>query len=428
MNTKRQFTPRIATMCISVTIAVLSIVSGSSTVRAQSPSAEKVLYNFAPATGQYPTGLTRDTSGNLYVATSSGGSNRACSDGCGSILKLGSPDGRASTLYTFMYSGFDKLGPGPTGLIRDSAGNLYMATSYGGRNHIYGSVFKVRPSGSAGTVYSFQGGQDGYFPEGGLTLDSEGNLYGTTRNGGGTGCSPYPGCGVIYKVTRSGGETVLYRFAGSTDGSFPTDSVILDAAGNLYGTAVQGGLLTCSFGQGLGCGTVWKLDTFGNLTVLYTFTGGTDGTFPVSGLVMDGSGNLYGTAEEGGDPSCLSGLGCGVAFKIDSAGNFSILHTFLGAPDDGTFPAATLILDPNGNLYGTTGSGGDLSCNFGCGVVFKLDASGNETILHEFSGGATDGSLPGSTPLISDDKSSLYGVTQTGGLGNVGVIFKVQMH
>ncbi len=251
--------------------------------------------------------------------------------------------------------------------MRDSEGNLYMATTYGGRQHRYGSVFQLRSSGAGGFLYSFQGGEDGDNPSGGLTIDSAGNLYGTTAYGGGTGCSPYSGCGVVYRVSRSGTETILYRFTGGTDGAFPFAAPILDAAGNLYGTAAAGGNLTCPLYQGVGCGTVWKLDTSGNLTVLYTFTGGTDGAFPETALLMDSTGSLYGVAGRGGEFSY------GVVFEISSSDNFTVLHPFAGGSADGLLPSAALIKDASGNLYGTTtGGGSGQSCVDGCGVVFKL--------------------------------------------------------
>jgi uncharacterized repeat protein (TIGR03803 family) len=199
----------------------------------------------------------------------------------------------------------------------------------------------------------------------------------------------------------------------------------LNSVGNLYGTAAGGGDLSCTLGQGEGCGTVWKLDAAGNFTVLYTFTGGTDGAFPEAGLVMDTSGNLYGVAGAAGNLSCGGGYGCGTVFEIASSGNFTALYAFAGGTNDGQGPYAPLLRDSSGNLYGATDTGGNQSCVNGCGVVFKLPSSGSETILHFFAAGTTDGAYPVGA-LITDGKNNLYGATQLGGLDNGGVIFQVQ--
>jgi len=141
---------------------------------------------------------------------------------------------------------------------------------------------------------------------------------------------------------------------------------------------------------------------------------------------MDSSGNLYGDAVGAGNLSCNAGIGCGVVFEIDSSGKFTALYAFAGGSSDGQSPIDTLLRDSAGNLYGTAQGGGDQSCENGCGVVFKLDGSGNETILHFFAGGATDGEYPQSG-LITDGKGNLYGTTFEGGVANGGVIFAVKM-
>jgi uncharacterized repeat protein (TIGR03803 family) len=421
---KLALTLRVSATCVGIALGalkILSLVGMAHTVHAQNAPTETVRFSFTRAAGYSPIGMTNGTAGNFYVATQLGGNNQSCEDGCGNILKI-SPSGKATELYTFT-PGPDNIAPTPIGaLIRDANGVLYGATGRGGRFG-WGSVFKVSPSGQEKTLYNFDPVEgDGYEPGSGITVDSEGNLYGTTYYGGGTDCN----CGVIYNLTPSGSETVLYSFMGGVDGANPEGSpVILDAAGNLYGTTALGGDLSCTITSGYGCGTVWKLDTSGNFTVLYTFTGGTDGGLPEAGLVMDTSGNLYGDAGAGGDLSCVPPSGCGVVFKIDSSGNFSVIHTFVGGANDGAGPLATLLRDSDGNLYGTTVAGGGQSCEIGCGVVFKLDSSGNETILHAFSGGATDGVGPESA-LIADGKGNLYGTTYNGGAADDGVIFAVR--
>jgi uncharacterized repeat protein (TIGR03803 family) len=431
MNSKRKATLPIFTTCFASTFAALIIVSllgAAHFAYGQNAPAETVIRSFRPATGQDPANVVTDAAGNLYVATRNGGNNQKCPGGCGNVLMFSS-SGQPKTLFTFTPSRNGSQGPFPTALARDAQGNLYATTQFGGQSPASGAVYKLTPSGSAGILYSFAGGEDGQSPFGGVTSDSVGNLYGTTISGGGTGCSSQSGCGVIYKITPSRIETVLYRFSGGTDGGSPVAKPVLDATGSLYGTAALGGDLSCALAPGTGCGTVWKLDIAGNFTVLYAFTGGADGAFPDAGVLMDSSGNLYGAAADGGDLSCNVGFGCGVVFEIDSSGGFNVLYTFLGGSSDGEIPNTTLVRDSSGNLYGTTVQGGDLSCvqnEFGCGVVFKLDPSGQETILHAFTGGATDGAGPQS-PLITDGKGSLYGTTEEGGAADGGVIFKVQM-
>jgi uncharacterized repeat protein (TIGR03803 family) len=409
MKSKRRLTLRISTMCFGIgagALVILSLAGVAHTVRAQN-TRERVLYNFRPSTGYYPTGVIRDAVGNLFVATDGGGMNYNCYKGCGTILKVNSY-GEPAVLYTFS-PGSPRTAPFPRGLTLDANGVLFGVTYWGG-HYQFGSVFKLALSGVEKTIYNFmEGGDGGYYPSSTLTIDSAGNFYGVTYFGG-------LGYGVIYTVTPSGSETGLYSFTGGADGRYSYSSPITDPEGNLYGTASEGGDLNCAPSQGNGCGTVWKLDTSGNFTVLYTFTGGTDGWVPSAGLVMDSSGNLYGDADFGGDLSCDPPIGCGVVFEIDSLGNFTVLHAFTGGANDGQFPQGPLILDSAGNLYGTTLTGGDQNCaggegEPGCGVVFKLNSSGNETILHAFTGGTTDGSLPFPAALVSDGKGNLYGTT-----------------
>jgi uncharacterized repeat protein (TIGR03803 family) len=209
MNNSQRFTLRISTVCFGVVLGalvIMSLVGVAHTVRAQSLATEKVIYNFAPATGDIPTGVVSDPSGNLYVATKEGGSNQSCNEGCGNILKL-IPPGQAKQLYAFP-PGVGNQAPEPFGaLTRDAAGNLYGVTGAGGRYNS-GSVFKLTPSGVEGILYSFDrySQTEGDAPSSGVTIDSEGNLYGATSYGGGTGCDGY-GCGIIYRLTPSGSET-----------------------------------------------------------------------------------------------------------------------------------------------------------------------------------------------------------------------------
>jgi uncharacterized repeat protein (TIGR03803 family) len=248
-------------------------------------------------------------------------------------------------------------------------------------------------------------------------MDTAGNLYGTTQNGGsGGGCSF--GCGTVFKLAPAGNETVLHSFTGSPgDGGRPVAGLIMDTAGNLYGTTAEGGSGTCTVINGVpvsGCGTVFKLDPAGNETVLHSFTGGSDGIQALAALIMDQAGNLYGTTELGGS------FGFGTVFKLDPSGNETVLHTFTGGNDGATPFFAGLIMDTAGNLYGTTFNGGAS----GYGTVFELDTAGNETVLHSFTGSPGDGASPPAA-LIMDKAGNLYGTTLIGGASGFGTVFKL---
>ncbi|HEY6292743.1 MAG TPA: choice-of-anchor tandem repeat GloVer-containing protein [Terriglobia bacterium] len=319
--------------------------------------------------------------------------------------------------YTVVYDftgGADGGGPF-AGLIRDAAGNSYGTTEYGGDLSCFfgegcGVVFKLDPAGNETVLYTFTGGPDGALPEAGVISDAAGNLYGTTSSGGDLSCN----CGVVFKLDPAGDLTVLHTFTGGTDGANPLlGSLIMDSAGSLYGTAFGGGDLGCN--SGYGCGVVFTLDTAGNETVVHSFTGGRDGAYPYAGLLRDGAGNLYGTTYQGGDRVCDKG--CGVVFKLNPAGKEIVAHSFTGGAD-GANPWAGLIRDNAGNLYGTTY--GILSSD--AGTVFELDSAGHETVLYGFTGGA-DGAYP-AAGLIRDTAGNLYGATYGGGAGG-GVVFMV---
>ena len=231
-------------------------------------------------------------------------------------------------------------------------------------------------------LYSFTGGSDGGSPTSRLVQDAAGNLYGTTTRGG-MGCGPvFKECGVVFKLDPSGNETVLFTFTGGADGGMPAGGLIQDASGNLYGTTSGGG--------DSGNGTVFRLDLSGNETVLYSFSGANDGARPSGALIRDEAGNLYGTTLAGGDeiPCGGSAPGCGTVFKLDSTGKETVLHSFTGG-GDGAFPYADLVLDAAGNLLGTTAGGGSGSAGAGDGVVFKIDVTGNESVLYTFKGEQT---------------------------------------
>lgn len=263
-------------------------------------------------------------------------------------------------------------------------------------------------------LHSFTGyPSDGAAPRAGLLRDSAGNLYGTTFGGGSDGCNGQAGCGTVFKLDTSGTESVLYSFTQYGDAGWaPYSGLVRDAAGNFYGTTASGG------NSGYGYGTVFRIDRKGHETTLFTFIG-KNGAYPLAGLVRDSAGNLYGTTQQGGTSrECQVNIGgCGVVFKVDKNGKETILHSFRGGFTDGAYPAAELVRDSAGNLYGTTQIGG--ASNYG--TVFKVSKSGKETVLHSFDG--KDGANPLGRLLLYGGK--FYGTTSSGGAYRVGTVFEV---
>jgi uncharacterized repeat protein (TIGR03803 family) len=323
-------------------------------------------------------------------------------------------------LYNFA-GGTDGRDPA-TPLSFDSAGNAYGTTAAGG-DFDFGTVFMLTPSGQETVLYSFTGGGDGLDPHGGVTLDSAGNLYGTTVAGGFGGFCAGDGCGVIFELSPSDGgwtETTLYSFQGLNDGFGPGGGLVFDSAGNLFGTAPDGGKHSA--------GVVFELSPTAQgwkYKVIHAFTGGKDGAVGSLGLLLfDAAGNLYGVTEIGGTN------GAGAVYKLSptpSGGwKTTVLYDFKGMPDAAN-PYGGLILDAAGNLYGTTYFGG----TSGMGAVFQLIPGPNgtwqENVLYSFQGG-TDGSLP-TTTLVFNAAGSLYGTTSTGGRPSCdcGTVFKLTL-
>jgi uncharacterized repeat protein (TIGR03803 family) len=309
---------------------------------------------------------------------------------------------RYKVLYTFQGTTDGATPDG--GLALDSAGNLYGVAGGGGKDcngHGCGVVFEVTWRGREKVLYAFSGGDDGSYPQGGVVRDEDGDIFGTATTGGaGSG-------GVVFEISRYGREKVLYAFANRGDGGAPETGVIRDRDGALYGT-------TELFGR-FGCGTIFRIGPNGSETTLYTFTGRDDGFFP-SGLARDKAGNLYGTTLDGG------AHGGGTVFRLSPGGVFTVLHGF-GGSGDGLQPAAGVIVGRDGSLYGTTDEGGAL----GGGTVFKIAPDGAETVLHSFGGGSYAWYPNG---LIEDRRGNLYGTTQYGGgsqcFGNgCGSVFKL---
>jgi uncharacterized repeat protein (TIGR03803 family) len=282
------------------------------------------------------------------------------------------------------------------GLVRDNAGNLYGTTTFGGSSG-YGVVFKVDTSGTETVLHSFTGGSDGGNPYAGLIRDKAGALYGTAGVGGDLSCNGGAGCGVVFKVDTRGTETVLYSFTGGTsDGCGPMGVLLRDKAGNLYGTT-----------QGCGAfsnhGTVFRLSKMGKETLLHSFSGGmTDGGYPWGGVIRDAKGSLYGDTSGGGTSSN------GTVYKLSKSGTLTVLYSFAGGMTDGCYPLGTPAMDNNSNLYGTTSA-----CGSGYGTVWKVSKRGIETVLHNFAGGSSDGGDPWAGVTL-DAKGKLYGDTYLG--------------
>ena len=429
----RAFVPRL----VSILVFPLAIgIAGADT------PAERTLHRFDRLIeGTRPFGLVAGANGALYGVTFEGGFNGVgCYNGvgCGTVFSL-TPTAsgyRERVLYRFKGTVQHVVIPGG-GLLIDGSGTLYGTLWWTGSTFA-GSVYKLTPSRRGyveSDVYDFQGPpNDGEGPSGDLIVDASGALYGATLGGGGTGCGANTGCGTVFKLTpatakrRSASrysETILYRFQGGTDGRYPSGDLVADASGALYGTT-QGNACESD------CGTVFKLtpNASGGYaeSVLHHFGGGSDGTFPVGGLIIDRSGALYGATSGGGTARQ------GTIYKLtpQPSGGYAetVLYSFQGG-SDGADPVLThLLADATGALYGTTLSGGAAGCyRFdGCGTIFKLTPQGSggyaESILHRF-GSTPDGAFPVGDLLI-DRTGALYGTARGGGGSRRrGTVFKL---
>jgi uncharacterized repeat protein (TIGR03803 family) len=377
--------------------------SASATVTVLGAPTLTVLHSFTFSDGSHPlAGLIFDKSGNLYSTTIYGSTF-----GDGEVFKLAPPAtvGGAWTETIFhAFSGTDGAYPyyGAKPIF-DSNGNLYGTTSQGGTSNV-GTVFKLSPAGTETVLYSFTGGADGNQPGAGLVFDSSGNLYGTTPYGGRFGS------GVVFKLSPAGTETVLYSFTGGADGGNPFSPLILDSKGNLYGTASAGG---ASYS-----GVVFKVAPGGTETVLYSFTGAADGGAPYAGLVFDSNGNLYGTAFYGGVSNAGTVFELSPPAVAGGAWTENVLHSFTYADGAGPYFGTGLLFDANKNLYGITSTGGATDA----GVVFKLSPGGTETVLYNFRSG---GGHPKSIDLLADVNGNLYGTTDEDGTLGYGMVFEL---
>jgi uncharacterized repeat protein (TIGR03803 family) len=398
----------------------------------------KVIYSLTGPDGEAPIGSpVLDASGNLYATASQGGNTKHCGGtGCGTVFKLSKTAAggwNKTVLHQFgMFKGDG--GIPASALVLDRAGNLYGSTEYGGTGG-NGTVYELSPSSTGGwsysVIYNFPNDRSGGELPVDLALDPAGNLYGMTYEGGSivnTRCTI--GCGVVFKLSQNAGvwtETVLHNFTGSTDGGYSFGGLTLDSAGNLYGASPTGGDLNSTYL--FGAGVVFKLspNSSGGWTynILHAFQG-TDGSGPLANPVLDASGNLYGTAEAGGNVNgCVDYLGCGVVYKLAPNGTGTwtetVLHIFQPGTGGygnggGASPFSGVTLDASGNLYGTTPSGGLSPYYFG--VAYKLSPTSTggwtETVLRSFATGTT-GEYPWGGVTL-DPAGNVFGMAKYGGV------------
>jgi uncharacterized repeat protein (TIGR03803 family) len=389
------------------------------------PGTENVLYNFAGGSDpKLPyAGVIFDKAGNLYGTTEFGGTNNQ-----GTVFEvIPSSNGTWTESILYSFTGGEDGAQPYGGLAFDSAGNLYGTTNFGGSTNCNlgcGTVFTLTPGSNGWTesvLYTFTGGSDGHEPYARLLFDAAGNLYGTTLLGGNIGSVCSSGCGTVFKLTRGSSgwtESVIYAFEGGTDAASPYDGLAFDSAGNLYGSTYAGGAS--------GNGTVFKLapnSSSWTESVIHSFAGGYDGTYPYGDLILDAKGNLYGTAFQGGHQ------GYGMVFELTPTAKGGwrerLIHGFANVPAGN--PVAGLVMDTTGNLYGTTMLGvATTPCAGGCGTLFKLTPASNGwtyKVVHEFGKG-TDGYHP-TGDLILDPTGNLYGTTQAGGAQGSGMVFQI---
>ena len=381
------FVRRVAFLCAAV--AVISPAQTFTTV-----------FSFEGANGASPyAGLVQGTHGELYGTTASGGAH-----GFGTVFKI-TPSGTLTTLYSFCSLANCADGSVPyAGLVQATNGDLYGTTD--GGEYDGGTVFKMTPSGTLTTLYSFcslTNCADGYYPSGGLIQVMNGDLYGTTSGGGAKGS------GTVFKMSPSGTLTTVYSFcslANCADGENPAAGLVQAASGDFYGTTYLGGA-NCTEIQG--CGTIFKMTPSGTLTTLYSFClqgdfpGCADGENPNVVLVQATGGGLYGTTGGGG------ASGFGTVFRFSPGGSLTTLYSFCSLTncDDGQNPQASLVQATNGEFYGTTVQGGPNSA----GTIFQITPSGTLTTIYSFCSLANCADGRGAHGLVQATNGNLYGTT-----------------
>lgn len=396
MERRRTSLSLITVIMLSATLASICMVTVASAQTFTS------LVSFNTTDGKTPSNqsLVQGLDGSLYGTTVYGGAN-----GQGEVFKI-TPGGTLTMLHSFCPVAGCADGQNPNGrLVLVTGGNLY-GTTYGGGAHGGGTVFKITPTGTLTTLYSFCakfGCADGLNPLAGMTLAADGNIYGTTVLGGTGGCGGCHGGGTMFKISLTGALSTLHSFCTGTcaDGANPSNPLAQGTDGNFY-TVITGR-------SGYYSGYVLKLTPVGKFTVLHTFcttTGCPDGIFPEGPLVLSNDGNFYGTAQQGG------AFNQGTVFKVTTTGTLTTIHSFdyTTSGNLGSNPTSGVVLGSDGNFYGTTYYGG-MACVFGCGTVFQLTPAGGLTTLHEFN--YTDGSAP--YGLVQATFAPLYGVTYASG-------------
>jgi uncharacterized repeat protein (TIGR03803 family) len=361
------------------------------------PGAAATLYAFSGgADGRYPdSGLTAGLDGDFYGTTTFGGAH-----GLGTVYKITSA-GVHTVLYSFTGGPNDGQHPA-SGLELGSDGAFYATTTAGGAFGL-GTFFRITHAGVATLLYSFAGtGSSGARPQG-LTLLADGNFYGTTTSGGANGL------GTVFRMTSQGVQTVLHSFTPDSAGHTPVAGLSSNSDGYLYGVTYYGGTNNL--------GTIFRLAPNGTgFVTLHSFAGGAaDGQYPGTKLRNVADGTLYGSTGAGG------AHGRGTLFRYNpTSGVISVLHSFAGAPDDGSYPSCRLRVGNDGNLYGVTYYGG----YFDLGTFFRITPAGELSVLHSFAGG-TDGRSPNSSLLVTSD-GDFYGTTVAGGPTNNGTIYKIR--
>lgn len=381
-----------------------------------SAQTDQILHSFSGSDGSHPNGsLIFDPAGNLYGTTEFGGSNGCGGRGCGVVFELSQSGGAWSYRVIHTFGGPD--GETPTwGLVRDSAGNLYGTTFYGGA-HNYGTIFELTPTNGGWAeqvLYSFTGGTaDGGSPSTGVTIDSAGNLYGTTTLGS------FSNKGTVFELIKSGGswslKVLLDLYNNHDVGPSP---LVFDGAGNLYGTATDGG-----FNMNRERGTVFKLTPGSGGTwtasALFAFTGPETGGYnPAGGIVFDPSGNIYGTAESGGYGDAFGGSIYELFSPTWQLQTWAVFTRFPASPHP---PLSPVALDSSNNIYVALSGDGASVCY---GAILKIGT--NVYSIYNFGANSTDGHFP-LGGIVLDSQNNVYGATSAGGGLGYGTIFEVTL-